>query len=68
MVEEWPECINEDCDEEVNPKRVALGYHTCLKCGSPAPTRIVDTAFNKGGLQLISQDDLLSMGRKTQAD
>lgn len=67
-LEPWPTCSNEGCDEEVNPKRVALGYTTCLTCGTPAPRRIVDQAFNKGGLQLLSVDDIKSMGRKTTAD
>lgn len=29
----WPEC--EECGDEYNPKRKALGYRTCLACGSP---------------------------------
>lgn len=28
-----PHCIK--CGEEYNPRRKALGYHTCLACGSP---------------------------------
>lgn len=31
----WPECSNSACDNEVNPKRIALGYSTCLECGTP---------------------------------
>ena len=29
-----PFCI--ECGHEYNPKRFALGYRTCLDCGSPA--------------------------------
>ena len=28
-----PVCVK--CDEEYNPRRSALGYKTCLECGSP---------------------------------
>lgn len=28
-----PNCIS--CGDEYNPKRAALGYRTCLECGSP---------------------------------
>ena len=26
-----PECV--ECGEQYNPRRLALGYHTCLECG-----------------------------------
>lgn len=29
-----PFCIK--CGDDYNPKRLALGYRTCLDCGSPA--------------------------------
>ena len=67
-LEIWQTCANEDCDEEVNPKRIALGYKTCLKCGSPEPTRLVGQASNKSGYQLLAETDVKSMGRKTTAD
>lgn len=62
--EDWPECTKEGCGNEVNPKRWALGYRTCLKCGSPLKQFTVAPAYNKGGLQLISPDMLEHIGRK----
>lgn len=56
-------CENEDCDREVPAARHALGYKTCLKCGSPAPVRTVAPAFNKGGYQLIPRDCVKDIGR-----
>lgn len=29
-----PRCV--ECDEHYSPRRRALGYDTCLECGSPA--------------------------------
>jgi hypothetical protein len=26
-------CINEHCQEDINPARAELGYTTCLQCG-----------------------------------
>ena len=34
MLEEWPECP--ECGDEVNPRRIALGYPLCLECGEEA--------------------------------
>ncbi len=31
--DDWPECVK--CGDAFNPKRKALGYDTCLKCGEP---------------------------------
>jgi ribosomal protein L37AE/L43A len=31
-----PTC--DECGEHYSPRRLALGYHTCLDCGSPAKT------------------------------
>ncbi len=34
MLNEWPECP--ECGDEVNPRRVAIGYRLCLECGEEA--------------------------------
>lgn len=60
------------CDEKFNPKRAALGYTTCLRCGEAAAQKVVlqrrqQTAplFNKGAYQYITPGDgLKSLGRK----
>jgi ribosomal protein L37AE/L43A len=53
------ECVR--CEEEVNPKRVDLGYKTCLDCGAADAKRLayekarqVAPAFNKGAYQYIT--------------
>lgn len=56
-------CINPDCEEEVLPARYALGYRTCIYCGSPDKVRTVGIAYNKGAYQLISLDDIESVGK-----
>lgn len=61
---DWPICRTKDCGEEVNPARWSLGYRTCLRCGSPRKEFIVGQAYNKGGLQLITETDVKDMGRK----
>jgi len=59
------ECIR--CEEEVNPRRAALGYRTCLDCGAVdanrearKKARQVAPAFNKGAYQYITS---LTMAR-----
>ena len=59
MLNEWPEC--EECGDEVNPKRKALGYDTCLTCGEAvAQTEIlrkatcVAPAYNKGTYMYVT--------------
>lgn len=34
--DDWPICAVPGCDNEVNPKRVALGYPTCIELHSQA--------------------------------
>ena len=59
------------CGEEYSPKRAALGYSTCLSCGSVAATaeanrrkRCVAPAFNKGAYQYVgSVEDARWLGR-----
>lgn len=29
--DDWPICVVPGCDNEVNPKRWALGHHTCIE-------------------------------------
>ena len=50
-----------ECGEDINPKRYALGYRTCLDCGerdaskrSAQKARQVAPAFNKGAYQYIT--------------
>ena len=54
-----PECI--ECGEEYNPRRLALGYHTCLECGDRDATKqtlrkskCVAPAYNKGAYMYVS--------------
>ncbi len=55
---EPPQCF--DCGEEFSPKRQALGYEHCLKCGDDyakaemdRKSKCVAPAFNKGAYQYI---------------
>jgi len=59
MIEEWPECT--DCDNEVNPKRIALGYDVCLDCGEEMAQEEImrkcsstAPAYNKGGYMYVT--------------
>ena len=54
-----PECI--ECGEHYNPKRKALGYHTCLECGANDAAREIvrkskcmAPAYNKGADMYVS--------------
>jgi len=56
--EVWPECIK--CGDEYQPKRKALGYHTCLDCGNLEAEKEIAhkrkcsaPLFNKGGYQYV---------------
>jgi hypothetical protein len=56
-------CIK--CGAEYADKRKDLGYDTCLSCGSPNPIRTIAPAYNKGGLQLITNPkDLKQIHKK----
>ena len=51
-------CI--DCGEHFNPKRLELGYRTCLKCGDAPATaekkrkaKCTAPAYNKGAYQYV---------------
>lgn len=49
------------CGEEVDARRVVLGYQTCLRCGDAEAKKrkFVVANFNKQGYQLFSNiDDL----------
>ncbi len=48
---EMAECI--ECGEEYNPKRLALGYSTCLDCGD-MHARKVYTARTKASLHAMT--------------
>jgi len=50
-----------ECGEEVDARRVVLGYQTCLRCGDKEAKKrkFVVANFNKQGYQLFSNiDDL----------
>ncbi len=56
--DDWPQCF--ECGEEFSPKRKALGYQTCLKCGDKhakketiRKSKCVAPAFNKGAYQYV---------------
>lgn len=53
-----------ECGEEIPLARFILGYETCLKCGSPNPTRTVAIPYNKGAYQLVTPDEVRDLGRK----
>ena len=38
-MEKMAECI--ECGEEYNPRRLALGYHTCLECGDRTARSVI---------------------------
>lgn len=49
------------CGESINPKRVELGYTTCLNCGerdalkeSKRKSRSIAPAYNKGTYQYVT--------------
>jgi hypothetical protein len=51
-----------NCGEQIDPRRSALGYDTCLSCGERAARLIKHTVaipFSKGAYQLITHPDLL---------
>lgn len=62
-------CI--ECGDKFNPKRKALGYNTCLKCGEAAASeeahrrsKCTAPAYNKGAYMYIgSSSDALCIGR-----
>lgn len=53
-----PICIK--CQDEYNPKRLAIGYRTCLDCGGQAANiemarkaKCSAPAYNKGAYQYV---------------
>lgn len=62
-------CI--ECGDSFNPKREALGYKTCLKCGDEAAlaeaerrSKCTAPAYNKGAYMYISSStEALCIGR-----
>jgi len=64
----WPECLAtspaKDCEGEVHPARWALGYRTCIKCGSlEHKIRTIAIAYNKGPVMLILPSDIKDIGK-----
>lgn len=60
---EGQECVTGGCGNWVPEERVALGYHTCIECGSPKEEFTVAPAYNKGAYQLVSRRDVKDIGR-----
>lgn len=53
------------CEEDVDPRRAALGYKTCLECGGRAANverarkaTCSAPAFNKGAYQYVTSADM----------
>ena len=60
MIEVWPLC---KCGDEINPKRHALGYRTCLSCGSPAPQRTVVPVHKSNYVLCTNPAELRGLGK-----
>jgi len=64
-----PICIK--CHDEYNPKRLAIGYRTCLDCGGKAASiekarkaKCSAPAYNKGAYQYVGSVEVArSVGR-----
>jgi len=54
-------CSKAGCKEEVDPRRFAIGFTTCMWCGSPEPKRTISIPYNKGTYQLITKAGLEEM-------
>ena len=52
------------CGEEFSDKRAKLGYRTCLSHGEGQKPYTVSISYNKGPYQLITRDNIKSIGRK----
>ena len=52
------------CGEEIDERRAALGYTTCLEHGEDRKEFTVAPAYNKGGYQLITRSCVKDIGRK----
>jgi hypothetical protein len=52
------------CGEEYPKKRASLGYQTCLKHGEAPKQYTVAPVWNKGAYQLITRENVTSIGRK----
>ena len=68
LITPWPECEAtnpaKDCEGEVHPARWALGYRTCIKCGTEVRVvRTVAIAYNKGPVMLVLRSDIKDIGR-----
>ncbi len=59
-----PICRNSGCEELIAPERFALGYRTCIYCGSPPKKFTVAIAANKGSYEVIPESQVHLIGRK----
>ncbi len=57
------ECI--ECGDDYNPKRLALGYLTCLECGDKEAakqtlrkSRCTAPAYNKGAYMYVTSSNM----------
>jgi len=48
-----------ECGDEVDARRIAIGYQTCLRCGDveAKQRKFLIANFNKQGYQLFSKPD-----------
>lgn len=56
-------CATPGCEEDVAPQRHALGYKTCLFCGSKTQVRTIAVPYNKGAYQLVLEGDIQDLGK-----
>ena len=52
------------CGEEFSERRAKLGYDTCLAHGAKPKNYTVSISYNKGPYQLITRDNIKSIGKK----
>ncbi len=57
-------CHAEHCEELIDPRRVALGYLTCIYCGSPPRHFTIAIAANKGAYEVIPDSQIHLIGRR----
>lgn len=60
----WDVCSEDSCTNSVHPRRRALGYTTYLEHGGKPKAFTVAPAYNKGGYQLITPQNVSDIGKK----
>ncbi len=51
------------CRRRIQERRAALGYATCVQCGSARGVFTVAPAYNKGAYQVIGLNSIKDIGR-----